>query len=262
MRALLLAPLMAVALPIAASAADLPVPTQPTVVTPALAPEWEFSIAPYFWAAGLDGEIGLFGLPDVEVDESFKDIMETFDFGAMAVTEIRHGRFGVFTDLMYAKTSDAAATPLGILADKVKLESQVLTVTAMGEYRFVDDPRFSFDVMAGGRLWWVDNEISFRGGPLDGVSGDDGDTWVDPMIGAKGRFNITPKIFVNGWGMVGGFGAASDFGWDVLGAVGYQFTDRFSTAIGYRALGVDYENDGFKYDVIQHGPIAGMIIRF
>jgi hypothetical protein len=82
------------------------------------------------------------------------------------------------------------------------------------------------------------------------------------MIGAKGRFNITPKIFMNGWAMAGGFGAASDFGWDVLGAVGYQFTDRFSTAIGYRALGVDYENDGFKYDVIQHGPIAGMIIRF
>jgi hypothetical protein len=82
------------------------------------------------------------------------------------------------------------------------------------------------------------------------------------MIGAKGRFNITPKVFMNGWAMAGGFGAASDFAWDLMGGVGYQFNNTFSTVLGYRALGVDYENDGFKYDVIQHGPIAGLVIRF
>jgi hypothetical protein len=36
----------------------------------------------------------------------------------------------------------------------------------------------------------------------------------------------------------------------------------FSANVGYRALGVDYEDVGFVYDIIQHGPIAGVVIRF
>jgi hypothetical protein len=256
------APFIALACVSAAHAADLPLPTEPVVVTPVLAPQWEVTIAPYLWAAGLNGDIGLFDLPEVEVDQSFADIFETLEFGAMAVTEIRYGRFGFFTDLMYAKTSDAAGTPAGILAEDVELESETLTFTAMGEYRVVDNPRGSFDVMAGGRLWSVDNEISFSGGVLDGVSADDGDTWIDPMIGARGRLNVTPKVFVNGWAMAGGFGVSSDFAWDLMAGVGYQFNDTFSTAVGYRALGVDYENDGFVFDMVQHGPILGLIVRF
>jgi hypothetical protein len=229
---------------------------------PLLAPEWEFTIAPYFWAAGLNGDIALFGLPEVEVDQSFSDIIKTFDIGAMAVTEVRRGRFGVFTDLMYAKTSDASATPFGILATSAELESQTLTFTGLGEYRLLETPRGSLDLMAGGRLWWVDNELSFSGGVLDGVSDSDGDTWVDPMIGAKAEFHLTERLFVNGWAMAGGFGVSSDFAWDLLGGIGYSFNNTFSTAIGYRALGVDYSDDGFVFDIVQHGPIAGVIIKF
>ena len=47
-----------------------------------------------------------------------------------------------------------------------------------------------------------------------------------------------------------------------MGGGGYQFTDSFSAVIGYRAAGVDYENDGFVYDVVQHGPILGAVFRF
>jgi hypothetical protein len=206
--------------------------------------------------------MALFGFPEVEVDESFSDIIKTFDIGAMAVTEARRGRFGVVTDLMYAKTSDASATPLGILATSAELEGQTLTFTALGEYRLLESPRGSLDLMAGGRLWWVDNELSFSGGILDGVSTSDGDTWVDPMIGAKAEFDLTERFFVNGWAMAGGFGVSSDFAWDLLGAAGYRFNNTFSTAIGYRALGVDYSDDGFVFDIVQHGPIMGLIIKF
>jgi hypothetical protein len=36
----------------------------------------------------------------------------------------------------------------------------------------------------------------------------------------------------------------------------------FSTLLGYRALGVDYEEDGFVYDVIQDGAVLGGVISF
>ena len=74
-----------------AQAADLPVPAEVEVVTPALSP-WSISMAPYFWGAELDGDIGLFGLPSVHVSQSFADIWDTLEFGAVGVDFKKRGR--------------------------------------------------------------------------------------------------------------------------------------------------------------------------
>ena len=47
-----------------------------------------------------------------------------------------------------------------------------------------------------------------------------------------------------------------------MGGLGYQATDSFSLVAGYRAMGVDYRNDGFVFDVTQDGPILGAVFRF
>ena len=130
------------------------------------------------------------------------------------------------------------------------------------------------DLMAGARYWHVDNDIKARvslsvsgPGPFDPVlskefSGSDGASWIDPMVGVKSRIDTTTPVYFTGWGMIGGFGVGSDLNWDVMGGVGYQWTDRFSTVLGYRAVGVDYEDDGFVYDIIQQGVAFGGVINF
>src|SRR5688572_4198042 len=73
MRAFLIAPAVAaLACASGANAADLPLPTEPALVAPVLAPAWEFTVAPYLWAAGIDGETKQFGLPAVDIDMKFK----------------------------------------------------------------------------------------------------------------------------------------------------------------------------------------------
>jgi len=62
------------------------------------------------------------------------------------------------------------------------------------------------------------------------------------------------------WGLVGAGGA--DVDWDVAAVLGYRFNDRFSAVAGYRALGVDYSDDGFLFDVVQQGPILGITMHF
>jgi hypothetical protein len=245
-----------------AGAADLPLPGQEVVVATAAGPSWSFAIAPYVWAAGISGDIAQFGLPAVEVDASFSDLFDHLDFAAMLVSEIRYGRYGLFTDLMYVKLSGSAGTPFGVLADSVSVDTASLAFTAAPEYRIVESPRGSVDVMAGMRVWSVDTDLSFSGGVLDGVSRSDGDTWVDPLVGAKARFDLTSRFYLTGWAMVGGFGVSSDILWDAWGGVGYQFNVTFAAVLGYRGTGVDYENDGFEYDVIQHGPVIGGVFRF
>lgn len=238
------------------SAADGVVPQEPPA-----SDGWSLTAAPYLWAAGMSGTVGSFGLPPVEVDASFSDILDNLDFGAMFVSELRKDQYGLFTDFIYVKISGARGTPAGLLADRVSVDTQSLVFTAAGEYRIIDQPDVSLDVMAGARVWSVDTEISFGGGALDGIAASDGDTWVDALAGVKGRFNVTPEIYLSGWAMAGG--GSSDFMWDLWGGVGYQFSDQFSAVLGYRGTGVDYDNgEGFLFDVVQHGPILGATYRF
>lgn len=59
--------------------------------------------------------------------------------------------------------------------------------------------------------------------------------------GVSGNVDLGTKLYLTGWALIGGFGAGSDSMWDVMGALGYKFSNRFSAIAGYRVLGVDYE---------------------
>ena len=61
---------------------------------------------------------------------------------------------------------------------------------------------------------------------------------------------------------VGGFGVGSDLMWDASLNLGYQWMEGFSTTIGYRYLDVDYDKDGYVYDIAQDGPTIGFIWQF
>ena len=60
----------------------------------------------------------------------------------------------------------------------------------------------------------------------------------------------------------GGFGAGSGSMWDVMGALEYKFSNRFSAIAGYRVLGVDYEKVDFAYEVEQSGVMLGGVFTF
>jgi opacity protein-like surface antigen len=249
----------------------------------ALAPdtsEWRFTLAPYAWGVGLSGDVGLFGRGPVEVDIPFSDILENLDFAAMGVGEAHNGTWGVFVDLNYTSLSASKSKSrflegpnipaLGVQGE-LSAEADITEFigTFMGQWRAVDADQITLDLMAGARYWHVENDISVEA-RLTGVgievvkplSGSDGASWIDPMIGVKSRIDTNSPFYLTGWAMIGGFGIGSDFNWDVMGGVGYQWTDHFSTVAGYRALGVDYEDDGFVYDIIQHGVALGGVISF
>jgi len=220
----------------------------------------------------------------VDVDIPFSDILENLDFAIMGVTEAHNGNWGVLVDLNYTNLSTDKSRTRTLEKELVKLNPSVtgevsaeadikeFIATFMGQWRAVDSDQMTLDVLAGARYWNIDNEVEARasvtiGEPVNAtlskaVSGSDGASWVDPMIGVKLRIDTDTALFFTGWGMVGGFGIASSLNWDVMVGVGYEWTDQFSTVLGYRALGVDYENDGYVYDVVQQGVALGVIFNF
>lgn len=241
-----------------AAAADLLVPEQVEVTSES---GWTFSLTPYLWATGLEGNIAQFGLPEIEVDASFLDILKNFEFGIMGVGEARYGNLGFVSDLMYIKLSADSDVDAGPIDANIDLTTEMFTFLGAAEYRLIDGEGGSLDALAGGRVWWVNTEIDFSGRVIN-ASGDDSETWVDPIIGLKGRLNFSEDFYFTSWAMIGGFGVSSDFTWDVMGGLGYEAADWVSLIAGYRGLGVDYQNDGFVFDVTMHGPIIGAVFRF
>ena len=74
-------------------------------------PGWTFSVAPYFWMAGLSGDTSQFGLPTVHMDADFGDILDHLDFAFMAAGEARYDRFSIIGDIIYTKLSADGETP-------------------------------------------------------------------------------------------------------------------------------------------------------
>lgn len=221
---------------------------------------WTFSVAPYFWIAGLSGDTAQFGMPTVHIDSSFSDILGNLDFAFMAAGEARYDRFSVIGDVIYTKLSADAETPLGILASDVDVTSESFSGLLGLGYAVLDGPDGHLDVVGGIKLWSVETTISLSGGLLGRREASDSATWVDGVVGLRGKYSFTPEIYLTGWGLVGGGGA--DIDWDVALGIGYDFNDRVSSIAGYRALGVDYSDDGFLFDTVQQGPILGVAIKF
>ena len=223
---------------------------------------WTFTVAPYLWASGINGESGLFGFPPQDVDISFSDVLQHLNFGFMGVTEARNGPISLSTDIVYAALEADIDTPKGIPASSIDATVTTFMGTALAGYSLYYQDNANFDIVAGARLWSADNDFKFNGLALGGTSASDGDTWVDPVVGAKFRADLGSNFYVAGWGLVGGFGVSSKFMWDAMGGLGYKTSDHMSMFAGYRAVGDDYSHNGFVNDVTQQGPILGMTYRF
>jgi hypothetical protein len=206
--------------------------------------------------------VGVGGLPPQEVNATFSDILQHFDLGFTGAAEARKGRFSVAADLVWEKISAESGTPLGIIADKVELTTDMVMATGVAGYSLISSEEANLDVIAGARLWSITNDLEIKGGKIGSASADDNQTWIDPVVGFKGRANLTPDIYVMGWGLVGGFGVSSKFMWDAMAGVGYDFNKNFSMTVGYRGVGDDYRNNGFVYDIVQSGPIVGFYFNF
>ncbi|MGI9356602.1 MAG: hypothetical protein ACR2PF_15760 [Rhizobiaceae bacterium] len=103
-------------------------------------------------------------------------------------------------------------------------------------------------------------DLTFAPGILAGRRFNDGDTWIDPMVGIKGNYVIDDRWSVTGWGMVGT--GQSDISWDAFAALNYQYNETLSLVAGYRAVGVDYQEGGFLFDLVLAGPLVGAVLKF
>lgn len=238
------------------SALSAGTPTESTITTPPADDDgWQFRSALYGWGQAFNGEVGIRGL-EADVNIDFKDILEDLNFAAMGVFEISKGRWSLLADLNYAEVGDSVsplpATPNLI----VDYEQKQFLGNFLAIYQVIGNPEMKLDVFGGARVNWIDFELS--AGP--GITKDE--TWVDPVIGARFEAPLPNDFFFRALGDIGGFGAASHFTWQALAGFGWRFSDSGALLLGYRALGTDYQDGNFSYDMTTHGPVLGVEFKF
>jgi hypothetical protein len=220
-------------------------------------------------------------------------------FGLMTAFEARNDRFAILGDFTYlllgASKGGARSVSLDprLTADvsaNFDTTIKMIITELAGAYELArwGSPAASttsLDLYAGGRLWWQQAEASLnvnaalalrlprRSFNLSGsrAYADSGDvTWVDPLVGLRLRHQFTPGHELTLSGDVGGFGAGSEFSWQAIGAYRFALAQAYgatwSGLLGYRALYVDYSKGAgdtlYQFDMLQHGPIAGISARF
>jgi hypothetical protein len=222
----------------------------------------EIILTGYLFASALDGRSSLTpGLPAADIDLSFGDVLENLDFGLMTAVELRQGRWSFVGDVLYSKLSPGGTLP-GPAAAPVDLEQKNLTLQGSVLYRVQDSATVNVDLGAGLRYWSVDSEASI--GPVGPASASlaHKESWLDPVVIARMKAELDESWSVTVAGDLGGSGSGATLTWQLLGTVNYQMSDRLSLRGGYRVLSVDYEDDGYVYDVVMRGPVLGLAYRF
>ena len=248
---------------IAADAATQLPETAPAPAEAAPAPVWTFTAEPYFWMAGMKGRVGVRGLSPADIDVDFSQIFDHIDWSpppVMFAGEARNGRYAFFTDFIYLGL-EADGTSAGPLALSAEADMNTVVWTFGGSYRVLDNGTATLDVLAGGRLWYLDTDLTVTG-PLATNEASGSKTWVDPLIGVAGDVALGSGFGLHGEADVGGFGVGADIDWQVQGTLQYRYSDSVTLEVGYRYLAVDYDDDGFVFDIAMQGPIIGARFRF
>ena len=70
------------------------------------------------------------------------------------------------------------------------------------------------------------------------------DSWTDPVIGLRGRYNLNKAFYLTAETDVGGFGIGSDIAVQAYAALGCQLTRSIFSEVGYRYLYEDFRDQG------------------
>jgi opacity protein-like surface antigen len=221
---------------------------------------WSFDITPYLWVARIAAETSL---PDTP--PSTPSGVDRFDTrisaGAMLAAQARYKSVGLAVDFAWLRLGTEALNP-GPAFSAVDLKSDFIHTTAALTYRLPLRGKFHADLLAGARLWNVNEEITFAGGALPGFKASGDKTWVDPVIGAELRYDLSERWSLVTKGTVGGFGVSSKIAWEVFSGVDYRFTDWCSGILGYRYLHEEYDREDFKFNLDTNGFLLGVGFHF
>lgn len=219
--------------------------------------QWRIEVTPYLWAVRIKGDVHTPPMPPAGLDLRFADVLSSLEFGLMGALEARKGRWGILGDAIHTRNGGSARV-VGTLDADLTLSQTLLSA---GLFRRLTEGAATLDGILGLRYnrMRADLDLETAGVRLSRSRTRD---WTDPYLGARLTVRLGERWSVVGYLDAGGFGVGSDFTWQGLVGLRYAWSDTLTPTFGYRTMTVDYDHDGFRYDVRNDGLYAGISIRF
>lgn len=220
--------------------------------------DWRQTVFLYGMGAAIDGDAQV-GPLEVPVDVGISDFFDTLKFGAMAAYRIQNEEWSFAGDVTYMNLGSNQSTQQGRASLGLDTE-QWTAMATLGR-------RVAPNLEALLSLAYFEVSADLRVRVLQQVRTASSDAnWVDPLVGLNYEIPVSGKWRFTLRGDVGGFGFGSDLTWHALTKFTYEHSDRFTWYLGYRAIAYDYEEgQGLRYqhyDLVQHGPGAGIAFSF
>ncbi len=233
--------------------------------------DWRHEVTLYgFLPAGTSGTSTIAG-GDVALDLTFKDATQLLEGAISGRYEGWKGDWGILLDANHVDLGAGGSAP-GPAGAELDADIQQSWVSLLAAYRVAnttygaENRRMAFDIQGGVRYNEITQKISadksVPGFPLGGT-----ESWWEPVIGARGMWELHDDWAVILQGDLGGFGVGGDnlqYGANLL--FDWKPWQNTSIKFGYRFYGIDFETDRsdgtFAYQVDQHGPVIGVTFRW
>ena len=143
--------------------------------------DWDWKIAPYLWAVGIDGTLGI-GEINQDIDVSFSDILSDFEIGGSVFSQIGKGKHAVHFDYTYIRLRP---DPTPLPAPPFPADSELATKMTINIF----EPAYNYRwkgpdgpaLVLGARL--MDIKMRMNPGDLPAVTA--GPDWWDHFVGLK-----------------------------------------------------------------------------
>jgi len=205
---------------------------------------WQFGISLYGWFSSITGRT-TFPPPPASAGSDFTvdpaDMIDSLKFTFIGSFEARNGRWGGFTDLLYADVGDTKSQTRDFLigrsrvpadvSGKVTFDAKSYAWTLAGEYRAVAEPGLEVDALLGARMVDAEQKVDFSLSgnvgsiPLPDRSGSRkvSVTHWDGIVGVKGRlsFGANRSWFAPYYADIGT--GESDLTYQLMTGLGHSF---------------------------------------
>jgi hypothetical protein len=219
-----------------------------------------YELEPYLWLpVGVSGNATLRGR-DVPIDAGFSDLMSKFDAGAFLHFEAWMDRFGLIANGMFL--SIGGSRTIGGPRDIASAATDWSSRTLMGdllagfrpvELRFGHESIVRFELDAGVRFAWLDQDAQIAGRSLSGNR-----SFARLLLGGRIPVRLSRLWAI---GVHGGV-SLPDPGWAVLGWVEADPLSWLAIRLGYNVENLNWASNDIGLKVTAHGPYLGVGFRF
>jgi opacity protein-like surface antigen len=235
------------------------------VTAPAVfADDWVHYVGLTGFVFGMEGDSGVGG-NTAEVDVSMSDVLDHLEGALTGMVRGSNGTWGYWASYEYmdlgAKNSEVLFPEFGNAKRKGRVNIETNIVDAGLSYNV---PGVDWlELMGGIRYWSQDMTLKLKitsdvGGRSREITNNE--NWTDGFVGIRATMPINDCW--NATLRLDGGTGDSDSTYQAIALLNYAFAERWISSVGYRYLKVDYEDDGFLFDMEMSGIEVAISYRF